>query len=91
MKLKKYITENNELLNKKLMKKYNISKKDIDVARKWLSKKHKVEEKHMKFEFIWEVLEGHVFITFNIIDKKNTAMYKSSVNYIWLPIEKREK
>jgi len=94
MRLKQYIKESinqyNDNLNKKLSKKYNIKENDIALARKVLAKKHKVQEKYMKFEFIWEILENHVYLTFNIIDE-NHKNYKSSVNYVWLPIEKRGK
>lgn len=96
MRLQKYISEEVEnsirnhwdLVNKKLSKKYDIKDKDIKFARKQLAKKHKVKENDLKFEFIWEVLEGTVMLTFNITDE-NHKNFKSSVNYRWLPIEKR--
>jgi len=96
MRLKQYIRENIsknikqhwDMLNKKLSKKYNIKEKDIKLARKEVAKKHKVQEKYIEFDFIWEILENRVQLSFRIMDEKHRD-YKSTVTYVWLPIEKR--
>jgi hypothetical protein len=92
MRFKKYIYDSiqrhYDLINKKLFKQYHVKPKDIEVAKKALAKHHKVQEKYMEFAFVWEVLEGVVMLTFNITDE-NHKNFKSTVNYRWLPIEKR--
>jgi hypothetical protein len=72
--------------NKHLMKKYNITQRDIENSKNKLLKTHellktnKVDKKYLEFVFIWELYEGRIDLVFNIIDPKHKH-YKSSVNF----------
>lgn len=64
------------------MKKYNINQKDIDKARKALSKERKIDEKYIEFAFVNEMSDEPpiVFLSFHIMDK-SSKYYKSTINY----------
>ena len=86
MKFKQYIDESrHDAMNKKLMKKYNITKKDISHAQKFLMKKYNVKKQYMEWAFVWEPLEDTVLLSFNIMDPEHQN-YKSTMNYQFLPI-----
>ena len=75
--------------NKILLKKFNVKEKDIESAKNSLSKVHKVDKQFLSFYAVWDVgFNNNIFLTFNIEDKSHKN-YQSSVNYIWLPEEKR--
>ena len=53
----------------------------IEMARKSLSQKHSIQEKHIVFHDTWNIdVTNTTLLLFNIEDKNN-ALYKSTVSY----------
>jgi hypothetical protein len=94
MRFLKFLNENLYHSKEKddmLKKKYKISEKDILLARKSISAKRKIDENKLDYAFIWEMNEDPpiVFISFNVEDPNNKSLNKSTLNYKWLPLNKR--
>lgn len=74
--------------SEKLKKKYKITDTILAKAKKEVSKKVNVHVSKLQFAHIGDYGDGNIFISYHIIDPKHKR-YKSTVNYVWLPIERR--
>ena len=81
LEIDKTVKKQWDITNKHLMKKYNITQKDIENSQKNLIKINKIKDKkYLEFAFIWELYEGRIDLVFNVLDP-NHKNYKSSIHF----------